>query len=45
VRLLRFRPFPFPLGFAPLTIQPEPQGEFAAWLAAGLAAARDSPGD
>ena len=45
VRLLRFRPFPVPLGFAPLTIQPEPHAEFAAWLAAGLGAVRDSPGD
>lgn len=45
VRLLRFRPFPLPLGFVPLTIQPEPHAEFAAWLAAGLGAARDAPGD
>jgi tetraacyldisaccharide 4'-kinase len=45
VRLLRFRPFPLPMGFVPLTIQPEPHAEFAAWLAASLGAARDSPGD
>ena len=45
VRLLRFRPFPMPLGFVPLTITPEPAAEFAAWLAAGLRGARDSPGD
>jgi tetraacyldisaccharide 4'-kinase len=45
VRLLRFRPFSFPVGFVPLTIQAEPHGGFAAWLAAGLGAARDSPGD
>ncbi len=45
VRLLRFRPFSIPLGFVPLTIQPEPRAEFAAWLSAGLRAARDSPGD
>ena len=45
VRLLRFRPFPLPMGVVPLTIQPEPHAEFAAWLAASLGAARDSPGD
>jgi tetraacyldisaccharide 4'-kinase len=45
VRLLRFRPFPLPVGFVPLTITPEPLAEFTAWLAAGLRAARDSPGD
>lgn len=45
VRLLRFRPFSMPVGFVPLTITPEPLTDFAAWLAAGLRAARDSPGD
>ena len=45
VRLLRFRPFSMPVGFVPLTITPEPLADFAAWLAAGLRAARDSPGD
>ena len=45
VRLLRFRPFPLPAGFVPLTIGPEPLADFAAWLAAGLREARDSPGD
>ena len=45
VRLLRFRPFPLPVGFVPLTITPEPLAGFTAWLAAGLRAARDSPGD
>ena len=45
VRLLRFRPFPLPVGFVPLTITPEPLADFRDWLAAGLRAARDSPGD
>jgi tetraacyldisaccharide 4'-kinase len=45
VRLLPFRPFPLRLGFVPLTIQAEPHAEFAAWLTAGLGAARDSAGD
>jgi tetraacyldisaccharide 4'-kinase len=45
VRLLRFRPFPMPVGFVPLTITPEPLAGFSTWLAAGLRAARDSPGD
>jgi tetraacyldisaccharide 4'-kinase len=45
VRLLPFRPFPLPLGFVPLTMEPRPIGDFRAWLAAGLRAARDTPGD
>jgi tetraacyldisaccharide-1-P 4'-kinase len=45
VRLLRFRPFPLPVGFVPLTITPEPLAGFTAWLVAGLRAARDAPGD
>ena len=45
VRLLPFRPFPLPVGFVPLTMEPEPLDEFNAWLAASLRAARDIPGD
>jgi tetraacyldisaccharide 4'-kinase len=45
VRLLPFRPFPLPVGFVPLTMEPEPPAEFSAWLMASLRAARDIPGD
>jgi tetraacyldisaccharide 4'-kinase len=45
VRMLPFRPFPMPAGFVPLTIEPDPLPHFAEWLAAGLRAARDTPGD
>jgi tetraacyldisaccharide 4'-kinase len=45
VRLLQYRPFPVPVAFVPLTMEPEPLPEFAAWLAAGLREARDIPGD
>jgi tetraacyldisaccharide 4'-kinase len=41
VRLLPLRPFSLPVGFVPLTMEPEPIDEFRAWLAAGLNAARD----
>jgi tetraacyldisaccharide-1-P 4'-kinase len=39
VRLLPFRPFPLPVGFLPLTMEPEPG--FPLWLEASLRAARD----
>lgn len=42
VRLLALRPFAAPVGWLPLTIEPEPAGEFRAWLASAVAAARDS---
>jgi tetraacyldisaccharide-1-P 4'-kinase len=42
VRLRPFRPFPMPFGWTPLTMEPEPPDEFRRWLAAALAAARDS---
>ena len=45
VRLLPFRPFPVPVAFVPLTMEPEPLPEFAAWLSASLREARDIPGD
>jgi tetraacyldisaccharide 4'-kinase len=45
VRLLPFRPFPLPLGFVPLTMEPHPLADFSAWLTASLRAARDTPGD
>ena len=45
VRLLPFRPFPVPIAFVPLTMEPEPLPEFAAWLSASLREARDIPGD
>jgi tetraacyldisaccharide 4'-kinase len=41
VRLLPLRPFAVPVAWVPLTIEPEPLDEFAAWLAGGLRAARD----
>ncbi|MEO6212782.1 MAG: tetraacyldisaccharide 4'-kinase [Vicinamibacterales bacterium] len=42
VRLLRYRPFAMPLGWAPLTMEPEPPDEFRRWLAVAVGAARDS---
>lgn len=45
VRLLPFRPFPVPVAFVPLTMEPEPLPEFAAWLSARLREARDIPGE
>lgn len=42
VRLLAHRPFAVPVGWLPLTIEPEPADEFRAWLASAVAAARDS---
>ncbi len=41
VRLLPFRPFPIPIGFVPLTMEPYPLPEFRHWLADSLSAARD----
>lgn len=42
VRLLAHRPFRLPVGWVPLTMEPEPRAEFRAWLASAVAAARDS---
>jgi len=42
VRLRPYRPFAMPIGCAPLTMEPEPPDEFRRWLAAAVAAARDS---
>jgi tetraacyldisaccharide 4'-kinase len=41
VRLLPFRPFPMPLAWVPLTMEPDPLPEFRRWLAGALAGARD----
>jgi len=41
VRLLPLRPFPMPVAWAPLTMEPGAPGEFRQWLAGSLAAARD----
>jgi tetraacyldisaccharide 4'-kinase len=41
VRLLRYRPFPMPAGWLPLTMEPEPLVEFQRWLASSLASTRD----
>jgi tetraacyldisaccharide 4'-kinase len=41
VRLLPFRPFPLPIDWVPLTMEPDPLPDFRAWLAAALNAARD----
>jgi tetraacyldisaccharide 4'-kinase len=41
VRLLPFRPFAMPVGFVPLTMEPDPLPEFRRWLAGALAGARD----
>jgi tetraacyldisaccharide 4'-kinase len=41
VRLLPFRPFPLPIGWVPLTMEPDPLPEFRRWLAGALAGARD----
>lgn len=40
-RLRRFRPFPTPTGYVPLTMEPDPLPEFRRWLAGSLSAARD----
>ncbi|HEX2455128.1 MAG TPA: tetraacyldisaccharide 4'-kinase [Vicinamibacterales bacterium] len=41
VRLLPFRPFPLPVAYLPLTMEPDPLPEFRRWLADSLRAARD----
>ena len=40
VRLLPFRPFPVPVGFAPLTLELDASDTFGAWLKARVDAAR-----
>jgi tetraacyldisaccharide 4'-kinase len=41
VRLLPFRPFALPVGWVPLTMEPEPRAEFRRWLVSSIASARD----
>jgi tetraacyldisaccharide 4'-kinase len=41
VRLLPHRPFPMPIGWVPLTMEPEPPDAFRAWLVSSMASARD----
>jgi tetraacyldisaccharide 4'-kinase len=41
VRLLPFRPFPVPVSWVPLTMEPDPLPEFRNWLARALRSARD----
>ena len=41
VRLLPFRPFRLPVGWVPLTMEPEPADAFRAWLCSSMASARD----
>jgi tetraacyldisaccharide 4'-kinase len=41
VRLLPFRPFAMPIGWVPLTMEPDLLPEFCRWLASSLAGARD----
>jgi tetraacyldisaccharide 4'-kinase len=41
VRLLPYRPFAMPVGWVPLTMEPEPAAEFRRWLVSSMAAARD----
>jgi tetraacyldisaccharide 4'-kinase len=41
VRLLPFRPFTMPVGWLPLTMEPEPAAEFRQWLISSMADARD----
>lgn len=43
VRLLPFRPFPLPVVFVPLVVEPDPLAEFRDWLDRSLRAARDLP--
>lgn len=42
VRLRQYRPFALPVGWAPLTMEPEPPDEFRRWLTVAVGAARDS---
>jgi tetraacyldisaccharide 4'-kinase len=41
VRLLPLRPFRMPVGWVPLTMEPEPPELFRQWLVSSMAAARD----
>ncbi len=41
VRLLRYRPFGMPIGWLPLTMEPDAPTDFRQWLAGSIAAARD----
>jgi tetraacyldisaccharide 4'-kinase len=41
VRLLPYRPFEMPVGYLPLTMEPEPPEPFRRWLVSSMAAARD----
>jgi tetraacyldisaccharide 4'-kinase len=41
VRLLPHRPFPVGIGWLPLTMEPEPAGEFRRWLVSSMASTRD----
>ena len=41
VRLLPYRPFAIPVGWVPLTMEPEPREEFRQWLVSSIASARD----
>lgn len=41
VRLLPFRPFRRPVGWVPLTMEPEPADAFRVWLRTSMASARD----
>jgi len=41
VRLLPFRPFALPVGWLPLTMEPEPRAAFREWLVSAIASARD----
>lgn len=41
VRLLPFRPFAMPVGWVPLTMEPEPRDDFRQWLVSSMASARD----
>lgn len=41
VRLLKYRPFPMPVGWVPLTMEPDPLPDFRHWLAGAVGAARD----
>jgi tetraacyldisaccharide 4'-kinase len=44
VRLRPYRPFPMPVSWVPLTMEPVPLPEFRHWLAGSLRAARDIVG-
>jgi tetraacyldisaccharide 4'-kinase len=41
VRLLPYRPFTMPVGWVPLTMEPEPAADFRQWLVSSMAATRD----